>query len=64
MKKKRIILTIWVVLVVLFVGGCSSQRGGMKKTRHKKCNCPTFSYIPSEYIIFSAHPTISLSASH
>lgn len=45
MKIKKVYLVLFVLFSVLFSSCATSSRGmKMKKTRKKKCNCPTFSY--------------------
>lgn len=45
MKIKKVYLVLLVLFAVLISSCATSSRGTtMKKTRKKKCNCPTFSY--------------------
>ncbi len=45
MKIKKVYLALLVLFAVLISSCATSSRGAkMKKTRKKKCNCPTFSY--------------------
>lgn len=37
-----------VILAVLFLVSCSSNKYGMKKKRWRKCDCPTFSMVLSD----------------
>jgi hypothetical protein len=47
MKRKRIIIVAFAMFVFVF-SSCSSSKYGMKRVRHKKCNCPTFSWRASD----------------
>lgn len=42
MNMKKALL---VILAVLFLVSCSSNKYGMKKKRWRKCDCPTFSMV-------------------
>lgn len=43
-KKKYITqLTLLVLIAVLSLSCSTPRKSGMKKVKHKKCNCPTFS---------------------
>ncbi|MDR0789241.1 MAG: hypothetical protein LBO06_00440 [Bacteroidales bacterium] len=47
MKKKAAFIVL-ILSLLLFVAACSSSKSGMRKTKHRKCNCPTFSYVPRQ----------------
>ncbi len=42
-KKKHITqLTLLVIITVLLLSCSTTRPSGMKRVKHKKCNCPTF----------------------
>ena len=46
MKIKKVYLVLFVLFAVLISSCATSSRGTkMKKTRKRKCNCPTFTYV-------------------
>lgn len=54
MKIKKISIVL-VLLFSILVSSCATSSRGtkMKKTRKKKCNCPTFSYqVPKQETIY------------
>ncbi|MBR1769247.1 MAG: hypothetical protein IJ748_02200 [Bacteroidales bacterium] len=46
--KKKCVCTLLILLVLIALSSCSSQKGHMRKHRSKKCNCPTWSVNEKE----------------